>query len=672
MGKNNALTKAGGLRGGVSLAIQLVVSLVISIIFSAVPFVLSLAADKSTLSLAIFMSWYSLFPPLLILLASIWLNVREQSWLRAIGAIWIDLSVWFLLQYVLSALAGASMLVRLLALPAMLSGNTILFLAGGLLFLAGGLVFFITGRKAKSPKPVIGVAWSSLSLLIIIALVILPLMAALLANPAIKPGSKDNIPSRDRIFGYISDIYNIGERRPGSEADHRAIQYVESKLRGFGCADVRVETSKFDYWEPVKWSLKVQPGASTAWDAETFYVPYSGPTPPDGVTADVVYLGNISAPKWQDVKDKIILVDIPSTSVSWDQMKLFTYMAYEPENTLKGVAPTPYPVGWMIKYQDFYKQAEPQHPAGIIGILRDYPSMGKFTYYAPYDGKLRSIPSLYLLPTDGDKLKDLASSGKTTVNLVLQANVSKMGGESANVYAVLPGRSSSIVMFQSHHDSPWRSGVEDSSGTGMVLALAEYYARLSQSDRPYTMVFLLTGGHMVGGATNVDFIARHQGDLLSRTILDMVIEHIADDYLPPAESTGNVQPHGVFLSENPVTVGLFATSIASSHISRTLLFPTSSPLGVPTDGFDYFEAGVPILSLISGPAWLFDEADTLDRVAKEALSPLAGMYIDFTTRLGITPEPLLRLNLTVLVLGLLILIASPLAALFFAYRKRNS
>jgi hypothetical protein len=554
----------------------------------------------------------------------------------------------------------------------MLSGNAILFLAGGLLFLAGGIALFVLGRKARAPKPNIGVAWSSLTLLVVIALVILPIITALLSNPAIKPASKDSIPSRDRIFGYISDIYAIGERRPGSQADHTAIQYVESKLRGFGCTDVHVETSKFDYWEPVKWSLKVQPGTSSAWDAETFYVPYSGPTAADGLTADVVYVGNISAPKWQDVKDKVILVDIPPTTVSWDQMKLFSYMAYEPENVMKGVEPTPYPVGWMLKYQDFYKKAEPLHPAGIIGIVRDYPKMGKFTYYAPYDGELRPIPSLYVLPADGDRLINLVSSGKTSVNLVLQANVSKMGGESANVYAVLPGRSNSIVMFQSHHDSPWRSGVEDSSGTGMVLGLAEYYARLPQTDRPYTMVFLLTGGHMVGGATNKDFIARHQADLLSRTILDIVIEHIADDYLPPAAPTGNAQPHGVFLSENPVTVGLFATSIASSHISRTLLFPTSSPLGVPTDGFPYFQAGVPIVSLISGPAWLFDQEDTLDRVAKEYLSPLAGMYIDFTSRMGSTPEPLLRLNLTVFVLGLLILIASPLAALFFAYRKRKS
>jgi hypothetical protein len=671
MGKNNVGAKAVGAKGGFSLVVQLVISLVLSIIFSAIPFVCGLAADKSSLPLAIFMSWYALFPPLLILLASIWLNRREQLWLRAIGAVWIDISIWFLLQYILSALAGANMLLRLLSLPAMLSGNTILLLAGGLLFLAAGIALFVTGRRVASPKPIMWVAWTSLSLLIILALVIMPITTALIANPTVHPVSQDSIPSRDRIFGYISDIYNIGERRPGSDADHKAIQYLDSKLREFGCDDVHVETSKFDYWEPVKWSLKVQPGTSTAWDAETFYVPYSGPTPPDGVTAEAIYLGNITAPKWQDVKGKIIIVDIPSTGVSWDQMKLFSYMAYEPENTLKGVAPTPYPVGWMLKYIDFYKKAETQHPVGIIGILRDYPQMGKFAYYAPYDGELRSVPSLYLLPPEGDKLKALALSGKTTVNLVLQANISRKGGESANVYAVLPGRSSSIVMFQSHHDSPWKSGVEDSSGVGMVLALAEYYARMPQSDRPYTMVFLLTGGHMVGGATNKDFVARHQADILSRTVLDMVIEHIADDYLPPTEPTANAQPHGVFLSENPVTVSLFAESIASSHISRTLLFPTASPLGVPTDGFHYFQAGVPIVSLISGPAWLFDDDDTLDRVAKEHLAPIAGMYINFTNRMSATPEPLLRLNLTVFTLGLLILIACPLAALFLAYKRRH-
>jgi hypothetical protein len=537
-----------------------------------------------------------------------------------------------------------------------------------LVFLIGGIVFYNTGRLAASPKPKPGLAWGMLSLLVIISLVIMPALMAFLANPAIKPPAESSVPTRDQTFGFISDIYNLGERRTGSEADHKAIAYLEAKLRDFGYQDVRVEESSFDYWEPESWSITVQPGTNEAWQPETFYVPYSGPTPAGGVTADAVYLGDISQPKWQDVTGKIILVDIPATPLAWDQMKSFSYMAYEPENTLKGVS-TPYPIGWMMKYVDFYKAAESHHPAGIIGILYDYPDMGKFTYYAPYDGILRPIPSMYLKSTEGEKIKTLLQQGRVTINLVLQAKVAPMGGKSATVYALLPGQSSRIIIVHSHHDSPWRSGVEDSSGVGMVLALAKYYSQVPLSQRPYTMIFMFTGSHMVCGITNYTFIEEHRADIVSNAVFDIAIEHIANDYMPaPYPLTNGVQPRGVFLTENPVTVSLFATSVATSHASRTLLFPTGSLLGVPTDAHYYYQAGIPIISYISGPTWLFDQADTLDRVAKEQLEPLTRMYIDLISRINATPEMLLRFNLTWWVMGLMILL-SLLASLFMAYRK---
>jgi hypothetical protein len=206
---------------------------------------------------------------------------------------------------------------------------------------------------------------------------------------------------------------------------------------------------------------------------------------------------------------------------------------------------------------------------------------------------------------------------------------------------------------------------------GVVLALAKYYSQAPLSDRPYTMMFLFTGGHMVGGATNEDFIERHHADILPRAMYDIAIEHISDDYLPPAAPTGNAEPRGVFITENPVTVALYSTSVVAAGLSRTLVFPTGTPLGVPTDAQHYGRAGVPVVSLISGPAWLFDDDDTLERVDKERLAPLTAMYIDFASRLDATPECLLRFNLTWAVLGLLLLVMSPLAALFLAYRKQK-
>jgi hypothetical protein len=101
------------------------------------------------------------------------------------------------------------------------------------------------------------------------------------------------------------------------------------------------------------------------------------------------------------------------------------------------------------------------------------------------------------------------------------------------------------------------------------------------------MMFLFTGGHMVGGATNDAFIEKHHADILPRAIYDIAIEHISDDYLPPAAHTGNADARGVFITENPDTVALYSQSVAAAGLTRTLVFPTGTPLGVPTDAQHY-------------------------------------------------------------------------------------
>ncbi len=640
----------------------------LALVFSILPLVLSLVLDKSGLALAIFTAWYALWPAVVLFLLALWLYRKEPNWLRALGRIWIALSLWFLLQYVFAALMKVHLIFRLFSLPAVLAGGADAFLVGGLVFLIGGILLWFLGAHAPIPQPRPTARRTALVVLLLIAVIGLPLLAILTAQLGGGTAPSTSLPTQEQIFGYVSDVYNLGDRRSGSAADQKAITYVEAKFREFGFSDVRVEKSSFDYWEPVRWSLTVQPSNPGSWEAEAFYVPYSGPTKPEGITAEVVDLGDISAPKWQDVAGKVVLVDIPATDLSWDQMKLFTFMAFDPQQSAAGWS-HPYPIGWGGDYVSFYDQVESRHPAAIVGILRDYPVMGKFTYYCPYDGKLRSIPSLYIQAKDGDQLKSAIAKGKTMVNVVLDAKVSKMGGESANVFAVLPGKSASTLLVHSHHDAPWRSGVEDSSGVGMVLGLAKYYAQVPPAQRERTMVFLLTGGHMVGGATNADFISKHKNDILAKTLFDIAIEHIADDYNPPNAPTGLVEPRGTFMTENPVVVSQYSAVIAQNNASRSLVFPTGSPLGVPTDAGEYASAGIPVVSLISGPTWLFDDDDTLGRVAKAELVPTTQRYVDFISRLNATPDWLLQFNLGWLTVGLLILVFSPLAAATYAWRR---
>ncbi len=112
--------------------------------------------------------------------------------------------------------------------------------------------------------------------------------------------------------------------------------------------------------------------------------------------------------------------------------QLFTFMAFDPAQSAKGWH-HPYPIGWGGKFVAFYDLVESRHPAGIIDVLRDYPDMGKFSYYCPYDDELRSIPGLHIQAKEGDQFKSEIAKGKTKVRHVLDARVSKNGRESANV-----------------------------------------------------------------------------------------------------------------------------------------------------------------------------------------------------------------------------------------------
>lgn len=50
--------------------------------------------------------------------------------------------------------------------------------------------------------------------------------------------------------------------------------------------------------------------------------------------------------------------------------------------------------------------------------------------------------------------------------------------------------------------------------------------------------------------------------------------------------------------------------------------------GIPTDASFTLVAGVPTVSLISGPLYLYDDADTIERIDRSQLVPVARFFLD--------------------------------------------
>jgi hypothetical protein len=653
---------------------QVLVFFFLSLLFSAIPFVLGLLSDKTSLALGVFYAWYAAFPPLILLLLG-WLLYRYESTpIRMAGRIWIGVGIWFGTQTILTAFSGLHLLVLALTLPSMLAGRTS-FLLGAILFIIGGIILMLVpGQKPVRSEETRSI-WFILSnaLLLTIIFIGLPLFIFFTSRPTkATPETDVALPTESEVFEYVKQVYDLGIRRPGWEAAAQAKDIVVENLGDFGFEEVHIDAYPFDLWRENTWSLTIDPQGE-AWQPETFFVPYSGPTPPEGVEAPIIYLGEGEEADFAsvDVSGKILLVDLPPTNISWAQMKLFAYMAYDPDGTVPDWE-HPYPIGWLEDVRRIHELAEEGGAVGIIGVLQGYPEMGKFGYYAPYDGTLRSVPGLYLLDEDGDRLRQMVASEQVKARLVLDADISKNGGTTWTIYGVLPGRDDQIIMVHTHYDAPWRSGIEDSSGVGMVSGLARYFASLSAEQRPHKMVFIFTGAHMIGAPGNHDFMEEHAEDIMENLLVDICIEHIADDYNPPDPPSGMVEPRGNFLTENPLLVSHFAGVVRDFNAYRMLLFPTGTPLSVPTDAGMFALSGYPVSSMISGPVWLFDDDDTLERVAKDQLAPLSAMYIDYIFRLGRIPAPLLRFNLNTWTIILTAVLLTPLATMSaYHWRKKE-
>jgi len=120
-------------------------------------------------------------------------------------------------------------------------------------------------------------------------------------------------------------------------------------------------------------------------------------------------------------------------------------------------------------------------------------------------------------------------------------------------------------------------------------------------------------------------------------LADVCIEHIAleaEEKDGAFELTGEVEPRIVFISPSKALIQITKEEMVRQDLDRTvILAATIFGDEVPTDADMFYAEGVPIISLISGPIYLYDNMDTIDKVAKDELKPTAQAYADIIWRM---------------------------------------
>lgn len=453
-------------------------------------------------------------------------------------------------------------------------------------------------------------------------------------------------PSTERIFGWISHLAGLGHRKTGTPQGRASADYIASELRSFGIEEVAIETAPTPC--PTVHAQRVAIAGQTP---DCFWVNGTGRFGELGrfrseiADAEVVYLGRGWKEDYDgvDVAGKLVICDIDFHA--WTNADILERNprgeAYDPDGTL-ATEFNKYDIYSPNNWPDNFFHAQQRGALGFIGILQNY--MDCYNYNEDYteNGEVLGVnrmemPALWISRADGERIKAAIRGADHRSRGSLELDIEYELKDALNVNAVLPGQSSEIILIHSHHDAVFNGAVQDASGVSEVLALAEYFAGLPLEERPKTMMFAATDTHFTDYVGHLAFLeARERHE--DRIILDICIEHIAKevelDQENRAVETGLVEPRLVYISEES---GLYDDVRAAFHrhrLERAFFLPVAHrPVDpdqpyvfrsdeVVSDAYYFAEAGIPVVSLVCGPMYLFHPSDTLDRVALDQLRPV--------------------------------------------------
>jgi len=422
-------------------------------------------------------------------------------------------------------------------------------------------------------------------------------------------------PNTSAMMADIEALYECGERRPGSRAGAMAERYIAARFREAGLQDVTLEPFAIQHWDAKGASLVLHGDARE--EVPCFYIATSHFTKEDGISAQTVYVGADESLSDCKIAEKIVVFDHPGQFFS--QAALFQYEIGAFSEVDQGPQP------WnRLNFEAIARDCEARGAAGLIGLLSQMP-YDTDRYYAPYDGYHWPFPGVWVRPSLAGRVRDHAKNGQIATLGVHGRNVTS---SSFNILGFLPGKSDEIIMVASHHDSPFRSAVEDASGMAVVLAMADTFGRLGPYQLDKTLLFVSCAAHF-GEKGSYHFAKDHYDDLLPRVAANIHIEHIGiecagrgGELIP----TGRRQLRVMFTSdEDSRLVEAARDAIVSEDLDRTMVIPASNPVTgpiFPADGSPIFAVGVPTINYISGPIYLLNGEDTLDKIDRTQLEPV--------------------------------------------------
>jgi hypothetical protein len=416
---------------------------------------------------------------------------------------------------------------------------------------------------------------------------------ALASSPALKSVARaataggftdritEHLPSADQLWEWQKQLAAWAPCLTGSTSHNAWVDWLEGRLKVAGIEPHR-QAFRFPYWQPHSYGLWLDGKAIHA----TGYRPYSGPTSPDGITAEMAYAGHAPDLDLSGVAGKIVLLHVARTGEP---------TGGEPTSLFSGIiVPDP-------------KLLQKAGAKAIVHIWNGFSDANVEWQMEPFFGGPTPIPTVWVGQATGERLRAAAANAK--LKLVLDATVHP-DTPSDTVWGVLPGAGDEVVVVNTHTDGC--NAMEENGGLA-VTSLAWALSKIPKAERKKTYVFLMTTGHFSQGYIDgAGSWQKANPALMARTVACVTCEHLgARDWRDVGgvyKDTGRFALGRAFVWTKPMAQ-LFKEAVA---VTQAPHMEPADPADNPThwfpgEGSPFWRAGVPTIGYIPLPEYLMSQ-----------------------------------------------------------------
>jgi hypothetical protein len=320
-----------------------------------------------------------------------------------------------------------------------------------------------------------------------------------------------------RIKSYINDITAISRksrddgnqywgRITGTPYDKMTTDWIAAQFRRVGLEQVRTQefTKLPPQWFPTSWEVVATGGGRTLPLKTAFPIYHSAGIETKDLEPVWAGLGLPADFIGRDVKGKAVIVyGIPTPGGRSDSAL----------------------INGSIQRAEEAGAAALFIVLGFPGNVTNQPTGG--------DADPAKMPVMMLGNEDGTAVRELiekwsASSGPERPKLRVRLTVEMRNGlKTASVWGVLPGATDENIAVMAHTDSFFEGAMDNASGIGTLIELAQYYARVPKASRRRTMIFFTSSAHHSpsGEDAGLRWIHNNMQSMFAKTALIVNCEH---------------------------------------------------------------------------------------------------------------------------------------------------